>query len=112
MAIQTNRRKRAASGAPAAAPQQASPVNGGLAAEIAALRDMLRQAGELREGDLSPAALMRLLDIYSRAAGRLAGLLKMQCALDGEQGAGGALSRILDEVIADITRNQSRYPDP
>jgi hypothetical protein len=100
-------RKRKLEPAPAAGGGQ-----GDLAEEIAALRGMLHQAGQLSENDLPPGLRMRLLDIYSRAAGRLASLLKMQQALAGHQGAGDALSTILDEVIADIAKNQERFPDP
>ncbi len=102
----TRRSQRRKPAPPAAQPQ------GDLAVEIAALRGMLRQAGELSEDALPPELRMRLLDIYSRAAGRLAGLLKMQQGLHGSQDAGDALASILDEVIADIARNRERYPNP
>ncbi len=82
-----------------------------LAAEIAALRGMLRQIRQLGDDDLPPELRMRLLDIYSRAAGRLASLLKAQQNLAGSQDAGDALATILDEVIADISRNKARFPD-
>lgn len=86
-------------------------ARGDLAAEIAALRGMLRQIRQLGDDDLPPDLRMRLLDIYSRAAGRLAGLLKTQQNLAGSQEAGDALATILDEVIADITKNKARFPD-
>ena len=89
---------------------QAPP--GDLAAEIAALRGMLRQIRQLGDDDLPPDLRMRLLDIYSRAAGRLASLLKTQQNLSGSQDAGDALATILAEVIADIGRNKARFPDP
>ena len=109
MQRQTNRRRRAA---PTSPPSQETGEAGDLALEIAALRDLLRQAGQLSEVELAPAARLRLLDIYSRAAGRLASLLKMQRALIESQGAGEAFSGILQEVMADIAKNKERFPEP
>ena len=85
---------------------------GDLAAEITALRGMLRQIRQLGDDELPPDLRMRLLDIYSRAAGRLASLLKAQQNLSGSQEAGDALATILDEVIADISKNKARFPEP
>ncbi len=90
---------------PLAAPAAAEDLE----EEILLLRTMIRRAVKGAGADPDPQALVRQLDVLSKAMVRLAGLLKAQQALGNNVSMEAALSQALTETIEEIRSRKPQY---
>lgn len=79
----------------------------GLCGEIEALRGLIQRLMAMADEDQGLAEMLKIVEITSRASGRLATLIAAQQRMDAARASQAGLSEELDERIEEIAR---RYP--
>lgn len=100
-------KKRRAPRRAAASPQGAGPDSTAnhLREEIAMLRELIRGLHDVAAEGHDLEETLRILEVASISASRLAGLLKTQRQLDDSQDSGAVMSEAMAAKIQELTRN-------
>jgi hypothetical protein len=80
---------------------------GALSGEIRVLRALMRRVGSLADEGRSLDEMLSILETLARASAHLATLLKAEQQLESGQSVGALLNQALDEIIAEMRRNNN-----